>query len=116
MLVKVLVAGLYKVGLGLEICIFRLVELSDSRLAILILRLHQIEGSLRTLYRLKRRLLFRQCIQGIVIYLLDFLIERLLGVVELQLLILSLDFRRADAITRLKTVENGNIQVQTDVL
>ena len=78
--------------------------------------MHQIEGSLRILYRFKRRLLLRQCIQSVVIYLLDLLIERLLGVVELQLLILALDFRRADAVTRLETVENGDIQVQTDVL
>ena len=116
MLVKVLVAGLNELRLGLKIRIFRLVELSDSRLAVLILRLHQIEGSLRILYRFKRRLLLRQCIQSVVIYLLDFLIERLLGVVELQLLILALDFRRADTVTRLEAIKNGNIQVQTDVL
>ena len=50
MLVEVLVTGLHEVGLGFQIVVFRLVELSDGGLAVLVFGLHQLKGILRTLH------------------------------------------------------------------
>ena len=56
------------------------------------------------------------CVQRIVIYLLDFLIERLLCIVKLQLLVLLLDAGITDVVTRLETIEDGYIKAQPDIL
>ena len=47
---------------------------------------------------------------------MDFLIERLLGVVERQPLILIVDAGTADIVTCLEAIEDGDVQIQTDIL
>ena len=116
LLVKILVAGLHEVGLRLQVSILRFVELGDGSLTVFVFRLHQLEGVLGTLQGFFGRFLLRLRIQGIVVHLLDFLIERLLCVVELQLLVFLLDTGIADVVARLETVEDGDAEVQADVL
>ena len=115
-LVEVLISGLHQIGLRLQISILRLIELRDGRLACLVFGLHQLKGVLRTLHGLQRCLFLRLRIQGVVIHLLDLLIERLLGVVECQLLILIVDARTSDIITCLEAVEDRDVQIQADIL
>ena len=116
MLIDVLVACLNEVGLSLEVVVLRLVELGDGSFSVLVLRLHQRKGILRALHGLNGRFLFRLGIHGIVVHLLNIFIERLLGVVELQLLVLLVYTCQADVVARLETVEDGNAEVQADIL
>ena len=115
-LVEVLISGLYQIRLRLQISILRLIELRDGRLASLVFGLHQLKGILRTLHGLQRCLFLRLRIQGIVIDLLDVLIERLLRIFKSQLLVLLIDTGITDVVTRLETVEDWHVQVQTDIL
>ena len=116
MLVEVLVAGLHEVGLSTHIVVLRLVELSDSSLAILVLGLHQLESVLRAVNSLSGATLLALRIDCIEIDLLDFLVECLLRIVELQLLRLLRNLGITDVVARLETVEDGHAQAQADIL
>ena len=74
LLVQILVTGLDKVGLRLQISILGFVELGDGSFAILVFRLHELEGILCALQGFFGGFLFRLRIQGIVVHLLDFFI------------------------------------------
>ena len=81
--------------------------ISGIGLAILVFRLRQFKGILRAGDGLARAVLLGLSIQGVVVHLLNFLIERLLRVVQLQLLVLLLNAGVADAVARLEAVEDG---------
>ena len=116
LLVDILISGLNQVGLGFQIVVLRLVELGDGGLAVFVLGLLELEGITGRSDRLLRGLLLGLRVQGVVIHLLDLLVERLLRIVELQLLVLLLDTGIANLVTRLETVEDGHAHVQTDIL
>ena len=82
LLVDVLVAGLHEVGLSLEIVVLRLVKLGDGGLAVLVLRLSEVECIVGGSDGLLRGFLFRLGIQGVIVNLLNLLIQGLLRIVE----------------------------------
>ena len=53
---------------------------------------------------------------SIIVHLLNLLVECLLHIVQLQLLRLTVDFSRTDAVASGETVEDGDVQAQTDIL
>ena len=115
-LVEAFVACLNEIRLSLQILVLGLIKLSDSSLSVLVFRLHQLEGILRAHHCLEGTLFLGERIQGIVIHLLDLLIERLLRILKLQFLIRAIGTGTTDIIAHLETIEDGNIQVQGDEL
>ena len=116
LLIDVLVASLNEVGFCLEVIILRLVELGNGSLTVLILCLCEVKGVIGGSDSLLRGLLLGLGIERVIIYLLYILIERLLRIVERQLLVLLIDTGSADTVARLEAVEDRHIKVQTDIL
>ena len=115
-LVEAFVACLDEVRLSLQELILGLVKLSDGSLAVLIFRLHQLEGILRAHHCLEGALFLGERIQGIIIHLLDFLIKRLFGTLEFQFLVLTIGTGTPYIVAHLETAEDRDVQVQADEL
>ena len=85
-LVEVLVASLGEVGRGAHEAVFRFVPLGDAGLGVLVLGIHDVEGLLGAALGGKAGLIVGTGAQGALIGLLYLLVERLAGVLQLELL------------------------------
>ena len=115
-LVKVFVTSLNQIALCIQIDSLCLIELSDGGLAVLVFGLREHEGILAGVGGSLTAGIFGTGSKGIVISLLNLLIERLLDVVELEDLILAIYLGRTDAVARLEAAEDRNAEIQADVL
>ena len=95
---------------------FRLIQLIDSALAcgIFVFGIHK--GFAGSEDRLACRLVLLLCSRGIVISLLDFLIECLLRIIHLQLLVKDSNPGRADSVACLEAVEERDCQSEAQGL
>ena len=80
-----------EVALGLHHIVLRLVELGNGSLAVLVFRLSEVEGILACHLCLKTALVLCLGSNSVVIYLLYFLVERFLHIIEGELLVLLVD-------------------------
>ena len=116
LLVEQLVACLHEVALCAEIGVLGLVELGDVGFSVLVFSLHEDECVVAALGGYGAAFVLGASGVGVEAHLLYFLVERLLGVVEGELLVLLFNLRAADAVAGLEAVEDGHAEIESDVL